>query len=325
MSFSNFGNGKMGGAALVTGGAGFIGSHVCEALVAQGWSVDVLDNLSAGSADNIQPGTRFHVGDIRSKADLRDVFRVAQFDAVIHCAAQTSVHRSVIDPELDFDVNVVGTRRLLAIAKASAVRRFVYLSSGGAIYGETEAPATERTLPAPRSFYGYHKYAAEQVVRTDELPHAILRPSNVYGPRQRTDAEGGVVAIFLERLLAGRPMEIHGSGRQVRDFVHVSDMVSAVVTALVSERDAVWNVASGEAVTVLELAEAISLLTGQDAQLVYRPRREGDIDRSVLSAAALRATGRWGPPLPLDAGLRLTLADTARRLEGSLTLAVERA
>ncbi len=299
---------------LVTGGAGFIGSHVSEALHAQGWRVDVLDNLSAGGAEHIHPDAKLHVGDIRSHADLCEVFRDVEFDIVVHCAAQTSVHRSMLDPELDYAVNVTGTRNVLAIAKSHAVRRFVFVSSGGAIYGETAAPASERTLPSPRSYYGLHKYAAEQIIRTDEVPYAILRPSNVYGPRQRFDAEGGVVAIFLARLLTGRPIEIQGSGRQVRDFVHVSDVVSAVLATFASDSDTVWNVASGQAVTILELAETIAALAHQSAQVSYGPRRPGDIDRSVLSTAALRATGLWGPPLPLAAGLQLTFADAARQL-----------
>ncbi len=307
-------NGNARPSVLVTGGAGFIGSHVAEGLSAQGWRVDVLDNLSAGSAENLPPGVRLHLGDLRSDADLRAVFREAPFQVVIHCAAQTSVLRSMLDPELDFEVNVVGTRRLLTMAKASGVRRFALVSSGGAIYGETDQPATERTLPAPRSYYGLHKYAAEQLVQTEGVSYAILRPSNVYGPRQRTDADGGVTAIFLERLLTGEPLEIHGNGRQMRDFIHVSDVVSAVLAALAVEGDVIWNVASGEATAVLDLAEMMAELACRPAQFEYRPRRAGDIARSLLSADALRCTGLWGPPLPLVRGLRLTLSEaTARR------------
>jgi len=183
-------------AALVTGGAGFIGSHVAEALHALGWHVEVLDNLSAGNPANVPPGVRLHIGDIRSERDLRAVFNGGRFNAVIHCAAQTSVERSMRDPNLDREINVGGTRQVAMRAKASGLRRFVLISSGGAIYGETSEPATEQTPPAPRSHYGLHKCHAEEVLRAEGPPCAVLRPSNVYGPRQRADAEGGAVAIL---------------------------------------------------------------------------------------------------------------------------------
>lgn len=296
---------------LVTGGAGFIGSHVAETLHELGWPVEVLDNLSTGGRPNVRAGLRLHIGDIRSEADLRAVFGGRRFFAVVHCAGQTSVERSIRDPDLDWEVNVAGTRRLAATAKAWGVRRFVFLSSGGAIYGETAQPADERTLPAPRSYYGLHKYAAEEILRTEGLPYAILRPTNVYGSRQRADAEGGVVAIFRQRLLAGEPLEIHGDGQQVRDFIHVSDVVSAVLAALTTEGEVIWNVSSNEAISISELARTMAALAHRPLQARYRPRRAGDVDRSVLSSAKLLATGLWGPPLSLAEGLRLTLAEGA--------------
>jgi len=298
--------------ALVTGGAGFIGSHIVEALHALDWHVEVLDNLSAGDRANVPTGIELHVGDIRSDADLRATLGVARLDAVVHCAAQTSVERSMLDPNLDREVNVAGTRQLAVMAKACGVRRFVFLSSGGAIYGETREPADEQTMPVPHSYYGLHKYAAEELLRAEGLPYAILRPSNVYGPRQRSDAEGGVVAIFHQRLLAGEPLEIHGSGQQVRDFVHVSDVVGAVLVALATKEDVIWNVASGEATSIIDLAEAMAAAAGRPLEVRHRPRRVGDVHRSLLSPATLLATGRWGPPLRLTEGLRLTLGDASR-------------
>ena len=296
--------------ALVTGGAGFIGSHVAEALDALGWHVEVLDNLSSGDPANVPPGVPLRIGDIRSHADVRAAFGAAQFDAVVHCAGQTSVVRSMLDPGLDWDVNVMGTRRLAMAAKASEVRRFVFLSSGGAIYGETPTPADEQTMPAPCSYYGLHKYVAEQLLQVEGPPYAILRPSNVYGSRQRSDAEGGVVAIFRQRLLAGEPVDVHGDGQQVRDFILVSDVVGAVLAALATERDVIWNVASGEATSIIELAAAMAEVAGRPIEVRYQPRRPGDVARSLLSDAALRATRLWGPALPLMEGLRLTLAET---------------
>jgi UDP-glucose 4-epimerase len=294
--------------ALVTGGAGFIGSHVAEALDALGWHVEVLDNLSSGDPTNVPPGVRLRIADIRSHADVSAAFGAVQFDAVVHCAAQTSVERSMLDPGFDWEVNVAGTRRLAMEAEASGVRRFVFISSG-AIYGETVTPPDERTMPTPDSCYGLHKYVAEQLLRVESLPYAILRPANVYGPRQRSDAEGGVVAIFRQRLLAGEPLEVHGDGRQVRDFVFVSDVVAAVLAALAIEDNVIWNVASGEATSVIDLARAMATVAGRPIEVRYGPRRSGDVERSLLSAAALRVTGLWGPPVPLAEGLRLTLTE----------------
>jgi UDP-glucose 4-epimerase len=296
-------------AALVTGGAGFVGSHVADALHTLGWHVEVLDNLSSGDPANVPCGIRLRIGDIRSSADIRQACDAAPFDAVVHCAAQTSVERSMVDPGLDWEVNVAGTRRLAMAAKASGVRRFVFLSSGGAIYGETATPAGEGTMPAPRSYYGLNKYVAEQFLRVEGLSHAILRPSNVYGSRQRCDAEGGVVAIFRQRLAAGEPLDVHGDGRQLRDFVYVSDVVGAVLAALAIEDDVTWNVASGEATSIIGLARAMATVADRHVEMRYGPRRSGDVDSSLLSPGALRATGLWGPPLPLAEGLRLTLTE----------------
>jgi len=292
------------GPVLVTGGAGFIGSHIAGALHDQGREVHILDSLATGRRDNVPSTAQLHVGDIRSASDVGSVFRQVHFDAVVHCAAQTSVERSMLEPEVDREVNVVGTRVLLEAARKTGVRRFVFMSSGGAIYGETFSPATEDSVPAPRSFYGIHKYVAEEFVRASGLPFAVLRPSNVYGPRQRSDAEGGVLAIFSERVAAGLPITIHGDGSQVRDFVYVSDLVDAVVLALKSPGDHIWNVCSGKGTSVLEAAGLMARHMGLDLRTQFAPRRAGDIDKSLLSPARLLATGAWGPPQDIASGLR---------------------
>lgn len=297
--------------ALVTGGAGFIGSHVAERLRTLGWETHVLDSLATGVETNVPPGVALHVADIRSESDLRSVLSDGPFDAIVHCAAQTSVERSMKDPAFDRDVNVSGTRHLLAAARETGAGRFVFISSGGAIYGETAGTATEDTVPGPRSFYGMHKYVAEEFVRAAGVSFAILRPSNVYGARQRSDAEGGVLSIYRERLLAGQPLEIHGDGNQVRDFVYVGDVVDAVLLAVGPGDDVTWNVCSGIATTVRDAARLMATEMGCEPVLVQRPRRAGDIDRSLLDPSRLLATNAWGPPLPLDAGLRRLTADLA--------------
>lgn len=296
-----------GGRVLVTGGAGFIGSHVVEGFVATGWHVEILDNLSSGDTAGLPNTLPVHVADIRSEAEVQAVFAFGRFDAVVHCAAQTSVGRSMKEPALDRDVNVHGTAILLRAALLAGVSRFVYVSSGGAVYGETSSPAVEPTMPAPRSYYGLHKYAAEELIREAGISYAILRPSNVYGPRQRADAEGGVMSIFAQRLLAGQPLEIHGDGRQVRDFVYVTDVVSATIAALSTQEDVTWNVASGESTTIRELASAMASAIQRPLETHFGPPREGDVHQSLLSPAALMKTG-WGPPISLASGLRLMLA-----------------
>jgi UDP-glucose 4-epimerase len=296
--------------ALVTGGAGFIGSHVATRLSALGWETHVLDSLETGERANVPAGIPLHVADIRDEAELLPILR-GGFEAIVHCAAQTSVERSMKDPEFDRDVNVTGTRHLLSAARDTGVGRFVFISSGGAIYGETAAPATETSVPGPRSFYGMHKYAAEEFVRASGVPFGILRPSNVYGARQRSDAEGGVLSIFRERLGAGLPIEIHGDGRQERDFVYVGDVVDAVVLAIETPVDVTWNVCSGIATTVAGAARMIAAEIGCDPVIERKPRRAGDIDKSLLNPARILATKAWGPPLALEAGLRRLTADMA--------------
>lgn len=297
--------------ALVTGGAGFIGSHVSERLHKAGWETHVLDSLATGVEANVPAGVTLHVADIRSESELRSVLDDSPFNAIVHCAAQTSVERSMKDPAFDREVNVTGTRHLVAASRATGIAKFVFISSGGAIYGETAEAATEDTVPGPRSFYGMNKYVAEEFVRASDVPFTILRPSNVYGARQRSDTEGGVLSIFRDRLRAGQPLDIHGDGSQVRDFVYVGDVIDAVLLAIETLDDVTWNVCSGIATTVRDAARLMASEIGCELVLVDKPRRAGDIDKSLLDPARLLATNAWGPPLPLDVGLRRLTADLA--------------
>jgi UDP-glucose 4-epimerase len=291
---------------LVTGGAGFVGSHIANSL-AGGWQVRVFDNLSCGSLANVadDPDISVQIGDIRSEQDVAAAFAAGPVDAVVHCAAQTSVPLSMVDPGLDREVNVAGTRRLLRAASAAGARRFVFMSSGGALYGETTQPATEDVFPSPRSYYGLHKFAAEQMVRAEGIPYAILRPSNIYGPRQRSDIDGGVVAIFLERLAAGDPVDLYGDGDQFRDFVFVDDVVRAVAAALAVRENVVWNVSSAVATSINQLLERLVELSGAKAEVRRLPARPGDVRASVLARDLLAA---YLPrPTPLNEGLRRTI------------------
>ena len=294
---------------LVTGGAGFIGSHVVDALLAAGDEPHVLDDLSKGQVTNLATGVPLHVLDIAT-GPLDRLFREVQFDAIIHCAAQTNVMRSLADPELDRQINVVGLERVLDAAKAQRTRRFVFISSGGAVYGETPVPASERTTPHPDNPYGEHKLDGERAVLAAPIPSAILRPSNVYGARQRSDAEGGVISIFAERLLAGLPLEIYGDGEQERDFIDVSDVVAAVMLALNDPAmGGVWNVGTGVPTTITEVARLMTHAFEGSHELLRLPARQ-EIRRSCLDVTRLRSTGRWTPRRDLQAGV----SDLARAL-----------
>jgi UDP-glucose 4-epimerase len=295
-----------GQSVLVTGGAGFIGSHIVDRFLQEGWDVTVFDNFSTGAVSNLAPAVRLCRGDLRSDANLAAAFS-RRYDAVIHCAAQGNVALSVQDPDLDFEVNVGGTDRVLHLARSTDVRRLVFISSGGAVYGDTLIPATEATQPAPLSPYGRHKQAAEALVKKAHS-WAILRPANVYGPRQRSDAEGGVVSIFVNRLLQGAPIEVQGDGRQTRDLVYVSDLIDAVVLAVDWPDNVTWNVATGKMTSIIALARLATRIAGSPAHIVAGASRRGDVRHSLLSNAAITATGRWGPPVPLIRGLRQTVA-----------------
>lgn len=287
---------------IVTGGAGFVGSHLVNRLVAEGRDVLVIDDLSSGRARNVATGTRFEQLDIASD-DLEATFHDWRPEVVFHLAAQASVPVSSQVPLRDLAVNVVGTHRVGAAAHASGAGRLVFVSSGGAIYGETDRPATERALSAPSSYYGVHKLAAEGHIELAGVPYAIARPSNIYGPRQAAGLEGAVVAAFVDQALRDGKLLIHGDGSQTRDFVHVADVVEALW--LLSQPDApagVWNVSAGRPITIAGLATVVELAIGRPLDRASGPRRAGDVTSSAISAARLRGLG-WRPSIGLSAGV----------------------
>jgi UDP-glucose 4-epimerase len=288
--------------AIVTGGAGFIGSNLVDRLLADGHAVLVVDDLSTGSSDQVPADAPLERLDIATD-ELERVFRRWRPEVVFHLAAQASVPLSIQDPLRDLAVNLVGTHRVVAAARAAGARRVVFVSSGGAIYGETTRPATERTLPAPTSFYGVHKLAAEGHVALAGLPYAIARPSNVYGPRQAAGLEGAVVASFLDQAFRQGALRIHGDGRQTRDFVHVLDVADALCRLGQAEApNGTWNISSGRSVSILGLAAILERSYGRPLGRVAAPRRPGDVAHSSASAARLRALG-WRPSIGLSSGI----------------------
>jgi UDP-glucose 4-epimerase len=296
---------------LVTGGAGFIGSNLVDALVARGDAVTVLDDLSSGKRSNLNPAARFVEGSI-----LTDALDEAMRDAEIcfHLAAQADVPTSVARPEFDAHVNVVGTVRVLAAAGDAVV---VFSSTGGAIYGECERPAREDDPLLPLSPYGIAKLCGEEYLagwnRMHRTKHTALRFANVYGPRQEAGLEGGVVAIFLNAMAAGAETKIYGDGQQTRDFVHVDDIVSALLAAV--GRGGVFNVGSGVEMPILELHQKCSAVTGDLREPSFGPAREGDVMRSVLDVSLIEGKLGWRQKVPLDDGLRSTW-DWLRSQEG---------
>jgi UDP-glucose 4-epimerase len=294
------------GTVLVTGGAGFIGSHLVDHLLEDGVRPIVLDDFSSGSAANLPPGVEVIRADIADPATI-DAIAAARPDAIVHAAAQVSVPRSMADPDRDRMVNLVGTEHILAGAKAAGGARVVFVSTGGGIYGETPEPATEQTLPRPKAYYSIHKYAAERYLELSGLPYAIARLANVYGPRQRSDLEGGVVAILAERLAAGLPITIYGNGEQRRDFVHVSDVVRALIAMLRTGENGMWNVGTGTMTTVNALLRETERVFGAATAVEHVASRPGDVFQSCLAIDAIRRDLGWSPAITLSEGLR-TLA-----------------
>ena len=297
---------------LVTGGAGFIGSHVVDRLLADGHQVDVVDNLSTGRREFVDAKAAGHYCDIRGPR-LDEVFAAAEPEAVVHVAAQAAVARSTADPLTDASVNVLGTIGLLASCRRSGIRRVVYISTGGAAYGDTDVIPTPEDHPArPTSPYGVSKVAAESYLACWQgitgVSSLSLRLANVYGPRQNPLGEAGVIAIFAHRLLRGEPCVVHWDGEQTRDYVYVEDVADAVSRALDRpEVRGILNIGTGAEVSVNELYRRLAGLAGVTEAPARGPRREGDWRRGALDAARAAETLGWKPLTTLEVGLAQTM------------------
>jgi len=303
---------------LVTGGAGFIGSNVVDALVRRGDQVAVVDDLSTGRRSNlddaIEAGVSLIEADVASRSDVDAAFAEVMPEVVMHLAAQIDVRRSVADPVLDLNINVGGTINLLEASRVAGVRRFALASTGGAIYGEGEGrdlPLDESAECRPDAPYGQSKHAAEGYLglwaRLHGLSTVALRFGNVYGPRQDPLGEAGVVAIFCGAMLAGKTPTVFGDGLQTRDYIFVGDVVNAFLAASDSTTTGALNVGTGIETNVLELGRALAALCGLEFDPAEAPARTGEVRRiSIDSSLAARALG-WSPQTSLEDGLAATL------------------
>ena len=318
--------------ALLTGGAGFIGSHVADRFLRDGWSVQIIDDLSSGKRDNVPADAELHVLDVRTP-EAAAVVEYGEFDAIVHLAAQMDVRRSVADPRLDASINVLGTLNLLEAlrrGRRATTTRFVFTSTGGALYGDLATPPNAESAPKePDSPYGIDKLAAEHFLayyaRVHGLDTATVRFANVYGPRQDPHGEAGVVAIFCQRIRDGRPLTVFGDGAQTRDYVYVSDVAEATFTVATASLPApggidarAFNIGTGVATSVVALANALRAVAGADVPIEHAPKRPGEQQDSFLAITKARAALGWSPRVALRDGLADTFAWFSNRAERSL-------
>jgi len=297
---------------LVTGGAGFIGSNVVDALVKDGHEVTVLDNLSTGKEENINPEVKFYNIDLSDIESLEFVFREFKPDVVNHHAAQIDVRKSVEDPAFDAEINIIGSINLFELSINYGVRRIIFSSTGGALYGEPEKlPASEDTPIEPLSPYGVAKYCAENYLnyfkRLYGIERVILRYANVYGPRQDPLGEAGVVAIFAGKILKGEKPVIYGDGNQARDYVFVEDVVQANILAL-SGKEGTYNIGTGKETSVNDLIEVFSKVLGHEIKPEYVSPQKGEVHRISLDGEKAKRELGFVPKYSLEEGIRKTIS-----------------
>lgn len=303
--------------ALVTGGAGFIGSHIVDALMRRRYKVVVVDDLSTGRRANVNPNVEFHKMSISSPAFSALLAKVKP-EVVVHCAAQVNVRKSVQDPVADAQANVVGIVRLVASAKGAGVKKIIFSSSGGAMFSDKVRPPYTEAIPAqPVSPYGIAKRAGEMYLAFLQASEGIetvsLRYANVYGPRQNAHGEAGVVAIFTDRLVAGKPVTINGDGKQTRDFVYVEDVVRANMLALKPGITGVFHIGTGVETSVNTLYKTLCSVIGVAQTAPHAPAASGEVRRSALNANLAKRVLSWKPSVTLAEGLRRTVQYTKRQ------------
>ncbi|MBI5369660.1 NAD-dependent epimerase/dehydratase family protein [Candidatus Uhrbacteria bacterium] len=298
--------------ALVTGGAGFIGSHLVDALVRRRIKVYVVDDLSSGSLSNLNPNAHFTKLSI-TNPQFTTYLRRLKPDVIFHCAAQINVRHSIVDPPNDAQTNIMGTIALAHTAAQIGVKKIIFSSTGGAMYpDQARMPVSERTPPQPSSPYGISKRAAEMYLYHEYIvhgmPYVALRYANVYGPRQNAKGEAGVITIFASHMLEGKPVKIFGTGKQTRDYVYVEDIVKANMLAMSRHVVGEFNIGTGKETNVNALFSKLTHLTGYQMPARYEPFVSGEMMRSALDARLAKKTLGWAPLVSLDEGLKKTVA-----------------
>lgn len=295
--------------AVVTGGAGFIGSHLVEELISKGAEVHVLDNMISGHLHNVHPHAVVHTEDIRSKEAKQIILREKP-DVVFHLAAQADVGQSIREPKYDADVNINGTINILEACHEASVKKVIFASTSG-VYGNLQKDLiSEEDLAIPISYYGLSKLTAESYIRLFYqlygLSYTILRYGNVYGPRQSAKGEGGVVAIFLDRIKKGMPLVIHGDGEQTRDFIYVKDVVQANIAAIENGHQETIQVSTARRTSVNQLVKMLTQIHGSQIDTVHTHARKGDIKHSCLDNKKARQLLQWHPQVDVFYGLTET-------------------
>ena len=299
---------------LVTGGAGFIGSHIADTLLAAGHRVVVVDNLHTGHKENVPQGATFYEVDICDRAALAEVFAKEQIETISHQAARANVRESMNDPVAYAKVNILGSLNLLELARQSNCRKIVFASTGGAVYGEgyseqgNKLPFTEQSWPQPKDNYGANKlsmeYHLDLYYANYGLQYVALRYPNVYGPRQDSKGEAGVVAIFAGAMLEGKPTKITGDGKQIRDFTFVGDVARANLLALESSAVGIFNVGTGVPTDVNRVHATLTEIIGYPREAEYIPRPMGEVLATYLDSSKAKTVLGWEPQVSLHAGLR---------------------
>lgn len=297
---------------LITGGAGFIGSHLQDQLIEMGHDVIVIDNLSTGSEKNLNPKAKFYKVDIANHKRIAPIFKKEKLEIIFHTAAQIDVRKASENPLWDAEINILGTINLLKNAVEYGARKIVFSSTGGAMYGDVETPADENCRPNPKSPYGISKYSDEMYIRffgeEHNLEYTILRYANVYGPRQSVKGEAGVVAIFINNIMSGKECVLYGFGNMIRDYIYVDDVVEANILSVNKGNKALYNVGTGVKTSVKDLFDMIRKFYpeyGLDA--VKKDKRPGELTSSVLNGRSLLRDYDKDGYMPIESGLKKTI------------------
>jgi len=295
---------------LVTGGAGFIASHIVDAYIEKGHNVVVIDNLSSGRIENLNKKAKFYEIDIRDKK-IEEVFKKEKIDVINHHAAQIDVRKSVAEPIFDADINIMGTLNLLENSRKYGIKKFIFASSGGVMYGECETPPDENYPALPLSPYGISKKVIEDYLRfykfAYNLNFTVFRYGNVYGPRQDPHGEAGVVAIFSKAMLNNKEVFIFGDGKQIRDYINVFDIVRANLITLEEGDGEIFNLGTGNSISVNELFNYLKEITDYKREPVYKPQRLGELQKSKLNVKKAKEILSWKTEIDIKEGLRKTV------------------